>query len=361
MLYEIISKNASHLDVLICGNPVCRKSKWPSTASQVQTSASQILTTASQIPTTASQIPTSASQIPRMCGRFGCILEPGDLVRACTLRGWKAGSHIGKAGGKDRIKNVTDVDVGGSLKEDMNFGDEDDSFLREAAIPAVDQFTPQNHTAFLYTAPKLEESPGLEEEDESFLLEASLLAEEVEWDVTKDNQSAVDVKEQEDEATLQPTWRDAPCGGRYTPSTNLPPTSFTPVLLWDEKQGLLLQPMLWGLVPPWHPGPSPTSHGLTTNNARLEGVRASKLYGPSLSKRSAPAPAFPCVVQVCRGLRWFLRVVEGGGRQAALLHLQVASAISGSLFMMCAGDLKKAGLGWRSCQTVSAGLGGILK
>ena len=54
-----------------------------------------------------------------------------------------------------------------------------------------------------------------------------------------------------------------------------------------------MQPMLWGLVPPWHRGPAPTTHGLSTNNCRVEGVAASKLYSPSLASRR-------CVV-VCEG------------------------------------------------------------
>ena len=33
--------------------------------------------------------------------------------------------------------------------------------------------------------------------------------------------------------------------------------------------------MLWGMVPFWHRGDVPTSHKLTTNNARLEGKKNS--------------------------------------------------------------------------------------
>ena len=36
-----------------------------------------------------------------------------------------------------------------------------------------------------------------------------------------------------------------------------------------------VQPMLWGMVPFWHRGDVPTSHKLTTNNARLEGKKNS--------------------------------------------------------------------------------------
>ena len=40
--------------------------------------------------------------------------------------------------------------------------------------------------------------------------------------------------------------------------------------------------MMWGLVPPWHHGSVASSHRLTTNNARLEGLGESKLYKPAI-------------------------------------------------------------------------------
>jgi hypothetical protein len=57
----------------------------------------------------------------------------------------------------------------------------------------------------------------------------------------------------------EPAWRDAPCGGQYRPSSNMPPTAYTPVLLRqeEEKEERVLQPMMWGLIPPWHHGPDP--------------------------------------------------------------------------------------------------------
>jgi len=82
----------------------------------------------------------------------------------------------------------------------------------------------------------------------------------------------------------KPDWKDAPCGNQYFPSTNIPPTVYTPVLIGKAEERLL-QPMMWGLVPPWHKGCDPKSHGLSTNNARLEGVKDSKLYSSSLSRR----------------------------------------------------------------------------
>ena len=32
-----------------------------------------------------------------------------------------------------------------------------------------------------------------------------------------------------------PQWKEAPCGGHYTPSTNVPPTAYTPILYNDGE------------------------------------------------------------------------------------------------------------------------------
>jgi hypothetical protein len=200
-----------------------------------------------------------------MCGRTACTLAPGALVRACTL-----GARTEEAA--------------------TEFDGEDDSFLLEATIPKVDPFTPKNRTAFLYNSFKLTEDKaqydvdGFGDEDESFLLEASITVES----------EAPPMAANEEYSCFTPVWRAAPCGGQYRPSANIPPGTYSPVLVWDPaRPGPVLQPMLWGLVPPWHPGPAPASHGLSTNNARLEGVEGSKLYSPCLAGRR-------CVV-VCDG------------------------------------------------------------
>ena len=39
---------------------------------------------------------------------------------------------------------------------------------------------------------------------------------------------------------LEPDWVDAPCGGVYRPSANIPPTSYTPIL-FTPKTGDILQ------------------------------------------------------------------------------------------------------------------------
>lgn len=101
----------------------------------------------------------------------------------------------------------------------------------------------------------------------------------------------------------------------YTPGVNISPTSFTPVMLLspastnkkcsvdynrkesdDDTNGpdLILESMMWGLIPPWHRSISPKGHGLTTNNARIENIKESKLYRPALESNKR------CVV-VCDG------------------------------------------------------------
>ena len=223
-----------------------------------------------------------------MCGRFACTLDKQDLVRACTYRG----NHLAGKGDTDENcqngRGNKDDKECSRLQKATGFDDEDDSFLLEASIPAVNAFTPSNHTAFHYApflAQKEEEVVEKgdfdfeEEDDESFLLEASI---NVESEMDSERNSV----------DFVPTWMEAPCGGIYKPSANTPPTSYTPVLYWQENEGPVIQPMLWGLVPPWHRGENPTSHGVSTNNARLEGVQSSKLYGPCLKRR--------CVV-ICDG------------------------------------------------------------
>jgi len=110
-------------------------------------------------------------------------------------------------------------------------------------------------------------------------------------------------------STIVPVWCEAPCGGQYSPSTNIPPTAYTPIL-YKSQDKMVLQPMMWGLVPSWHAGSDPKSHGLTTNNCRLENVETSKLYKPCLSKGR-------CVV-VCQGFYEWDR--SGGVKQPYLVY-----------------------------------------
>jgi len=239
-----------------------------------------------------------------MCGRFACTLDPVSLVVACTFARGKGGKGNRKEITKKEIKKkeIKREEKEKEVKEEdpAEFGEEDDSFLLGATIPAVDPFTPKQHTSFLYSPFKLEpvkeEVAAFEEEDEGFLLEASMTVEESLANVEEEEE-----EEEEERSEVVPVWRDAPCGGQYRPSTNTPPSSYTPVLVWRGE--VQVEPMLWGMVPPWHRGAAPTSHGLSTSNARVEGVQESKLYSGCLRSRR-------CVV-VCDGYyEW--QKVEGG-------------------------------------------------
>jgi len=124
--------------------------------------------------------------------------------------------------------------------------------------------------------------------------------------VYEDNESTTDSVS---ESTFVPVWNDAPCGRDYFPSPNIAPTLYTPVL-YKKANTVTLQPMMWGMVPPWHPGPDAKSHGLSTNNCRLESVMSSKLYSPCLISRR-------CVI-VCEGFYEWLR--QGTDKQPFLIY-----------------------------------------
>ncbi|XP_059622990.1 abasic site processing protein HMCES [Phlebotomus argentipes] len=102
-------------------------------------------------------------------------------------------------------------------------------------------------------------------------------------------------------AKQQPLWRSEYNQGKaYSPSYNIAPTDMTPVLVSqqhfeeDAAAGVrVLVPMMWGIVPFWHKGEYNT-HGLTTNNCRLESLMTSKLYKRSFTSGQR------CVI-VCEG------------------------------------------------------------
>lgn len=81
------------------------------------------------------------------------------------------------------------------------------------------------------------------------------------------------------------------CGRTYAPSHNVAPTDVTPVLVSsahfdtadvaERSAERTLVPMVWGMIPRWHRGEA-LKHGLTTNNCRLENLRTSTLYAPTL-------------------------------------------------------------------------------
>ncbi|XP_055706581.1 abasic site processing protein HMCES [Phlebotomus papatasi] len=103
----------------------------------------------------------------------------------------------------------------------------------------------------------------------------------------------------------EPEWRsEYNLGKSYNPSYNIAPTDITPVLISeahfeDEEEGKasgekrVLVPMMWGIVPFWHKGQYNT-HGLTTNNCRLENLMNSRLYKRSFMNGQR------CVI-VCEG------------------------------------------------------------
>lgn len=93
-------------------------------------------------------------------------------------------------------------------------------------------------------------------------------------------------------------WRDHPGDHTYSPSTNMAPSRYTPVIISEQQQrGVkrmqdgeeqptqrIVHPMMWGLVPPFYKGPSATGHGYSTTNSRLEDVETKASYKPSLSR-----------------------------------------------------------------------------
>lgn len=94
-----------------------------------------------------------------------------------------------------------------------------------------------------------------------------------------------------------PEWRDHPGGYFYTPSHNMAPSKFTPVIISahhirgtkressgeEQLPKHIIQPMMWGLIPPFYKGPS-HNHGFKTNNCRIEDIEEKKSYKPSLLK-----------------------------------------------------------------------------
>ena len=87
---------------------------------------------------------------------------------------------------------------------------------------------------------------------------------------------------------------------------------------------MCVQPMLWGLVPFWHRGTSPTDHKLTTNNARLEGLKESKLYKPSLENDRR------CVI-VCDGFyEW--KKLKSGQKQPYFVYASQPASKDGTSF-----------------------------
>ncbi|XP_034231873.1 abasic site processing protein HMCES isoform X2 [Thrips palmi] len=104
----------------------------------------------------------------------------------------------------------------------------------------------------------------------------------------------------------------------YRPSVNLAPTDITPVLVnashFDHKDNEpVIYPMMWGMIPPWHKGDI-KSHGLSTNNCRLENMNGSKLYSPAFSNGRR------CVV-LCEGFyEWQTTKKESSVKQPYYIY-----------------------------------------
>ncbi|KDR12790.1 hypothetical protein L798_13367 [Zootermopsis nevadensis] len=104
---------------------------------------------------------------------------------------------------------------------------------------------------------------------------------------------------------------------QYRPSHNVAPTDVTPVLVSGSHFGgeseRMLQPMMWGMIPVWHKGDY-KSHGLSTNNCRLEGLLSSKLYSRPFNKGQR------CVV-ICDGFYEWQTTKGKGNKQPYFIYM----------------------------------------
>jgi hypothetical protein len=121
----------------------------------------------------------------------------------------------------------------------------------------------------------------------------------------------------------EPDWRDAPCGGEYHPSANIPPTSYTPVLLLqshtegeEEEEARVIKPMMWGLIPPWHHGEDPKGSGLSSRTglfppkfASRQNLFTAKICFPP---KHGQLVIFPAHLRVAIGLQLHILNKHGG-------------------------------------------------
>ncbi|XP_042240138.1 abasic site processing protein HMCES-like, partial [Homarus americanus] len=124
-----------------------------------------------------------------------------------------------------------------------------------------------------------------------------------------------------------PQWQDHPGNYSYTPSCNMAPSRFTPVMISEhhvrgtkraiEGEGLspqyVIHPMMWGLIPPYYKGSSRTGHGYSTTNCRYEGIEEKKTYKPSLTKGQR------CVV-LCDGFYEWQTTKGDKNKQPYFIH-----------------------------------------
>jgi len=131
-----------------------------------------------------------------------------------------------------------------------------------------------------------------------------------------------------------PEWKDHPGGYSYTPSHNMAPSKFTPVIISEhhvkgtKRQNSgeenppkhIIQPMMWGLIPPFYKGPSP-NHGFKTNNCRIEGIEEKASYKPSLLKGQR------CVV-LCDGFYEWQTTKAEKKKQPYLIYVPQPEGVS---------------------------------
>ena len=128
----------------------------------------------------------------------------------------------------------------------------------------------------------------------------------------KENRSIENINKKQEINFEIPTWIDHPGDYQYTPSVNVAPTRFTPVMCLDQtlrgvKRSVddekvqpkrIIQPMMWGLIPPFFKGSSAKEYNYKTNNCRIESIKESKLYRPSIKRGKR------CVVLVDGFYEW---------------------------------------------------------
>ena len=209
-----------------------------------------------------------------MVGRVACPLSEEDLVRACTFR--RSGFE------NEMVKEVKEESCQRRESEESGFGEEKHS---ESANVKEEGGTSQRQGSDELLWTNEDDSDMCESEaessipvshlnalfDDSFMFEASIPGGAQEEDSTFEDGSR----------NVDPIWMDP--GRSYSPSPNIPPGRYTPVLFWKRDVGPVVQPMHWGI-----------EDNSDYYNARLEGVETNQRYGPHLKERRR------CII-ICEG------------------------------------------------------------
>lgn len=121
----------------------------------------------------------------------------------------------------------------------------------------------------------------------------------------------------------EPAWRDGSFDrGKYYPSHNISPQSFTPVLLSsqhlnklasEELSERVLQPMKWGLIPSWHRG-DPKEFTYNMSNARSDTLLDKRSFKSPLEKGNR------CVVLAEGFFEW--ETLKGGKKQPYYIYFK---------------------------------------